>query len=109
FRQARVAITVGATTPTALTVKLLVGSTTESVMVTAESPVADALKVSGAPGGVPGGVVGGVVGGMPNAAPTAPPPPPLAAPQALGSPRFGSGGGAGYVPYPQETATYAAI
>ena len=111
FRQSRVTLTVGNAPPPPLTVKLLVGSTTESVVVNETTLPADAAK--GIAGGVPAGVVGGVVGGLPNAAPAPPP----AQPGPVGG---GGGGGvasrspqgyggvwAGRQPY--DTATYAAI
>ena len=69
FRQARVTMTVGTTAPPPLRVKLLVGSTAESVEVNLAAPAADAARVAG---GVPGGVVGGVVGGLPAAVAAAP-------------------------------------
>ena len=108
FRQTRVAVTIGTTAPPPLRVKLLVGSTAESVVVNEAAPAADSQRVAG---GVPGGVVGGVVGGLPAA-----PPPPSAAPAPImGSARGpGAGGGAGIgvgrvMPAPYDTATYAAI
>jgi Ca-activated chloride channel homolog len=110
FRQTRVSMTVGTTTPAPMRVKLLVGSTAESVMVSAAAPVVDAAKVTGT---APGGVVGGVVGGLP----AAPPPPPSAAPMGIGGRGAGTGGGAGggspgnylFMGAPYDTATYAAV
>jgi len=89
FRQSRAAMTVGTSFPPPLTIKLLVGSTAESVAVAAETPSADSMRsrttstpnanavaaplpaVSqpkavppGVERGIPGGVAGGVVGGV---------------------------------------------
>jgi Ca-activated chloride channel family protein len=79
FRQSRVAATIGTTQPPALRIRLLVGSTTESVAVAAESPaIYDRAKSNpnavpappppppamAAPKSVPGGVAGGVPGGV---------------------------------------------
>ena len=78
FRQAVVALTVGSAPPAPLRVRLQIGSITERVNITAESPTVE-LKVSPAPPpppampaapppgasarSLPGGVVGGMVGG----------------------------------------------
>jgi len=99
FRQTRVSIGVGTTAPTPVRVKLLVGSTTESMMVKAEPPIADT--------NVPAGVVGGVVGGLPS-----PPPPATAMPMAgmaTGGGGMGQGRGYGVAQRVPDTATYAAI
>jgi Ca-activated chloride channel family protein len=87
FRQSRMTLNVGTSAPAPLSVKLLVGSTNESVAVAAEAPPADrtaSVRIEGrapvpppppaapAPvaqpksitGGVPGGVAGGLVGGV---------------------------------------------
>lgn len=112
FRQTRMTMTVGITAPAPLRVRLLVGSTTESVLVNDASPVADSAKIAGA---TPGGVVGGVVGGLPGA-----PPPPPAQPAPVGGLASGGGGRdyafgrvggapAWIAPQPYDTATYAAI
>src|SRR5262245_2719963 len=91
FRQARVAVAVGSSAPAALQIKLLVGSTTESVRIGSEAPPPDWTQSAriespkstpppppAAPGpgtsphppirqgGVAGGVAGGVVGGVPG-------------------------------------------
>jgi len=119
FRQSRLYLNVGPVAPAPLTVKLLVGSTSESVTVVAESAPADSAKVSspnaapapaapappppadarmakpqprGVAGGVPGGVAGGVAGGV------------------VGGVGVGGGAGGGvYSPQPYDTATYAPI
>jgi Ca-activated chloride channel family protein len=71
FRQTRAAITVGATAPPPLRLKLLVGSVSETVSVTSDAGMASLKSVPPPPpsapgpvGGVPGGVVGGFVGGV---------------------------------------------
>jgi len=120
FRRSRLSVTVGATAPQPLTIKLLVGSTAESITVNElAAPVAapgDSVNLriagsapGGAAGGVAGGTVGGVVGGLQYA-----PPPPAAAPMgglATGGGGRGGGVGGGYggTFLPQDTATYAAI
>jgi len=105
FRQSRVTITVGANSPAPFTIKLLVGSTVESVTISGASandastgklsapapapavpapprPSTEQLRISG---GVAGGVAGGIAGG-------------------------GSGRGyGGLYQAPPDTATYAAI
>jgi Ca-activated chloride channel homolog len=104
FRQSRVALAVGTSAPQPITVKLLVGSTSESLTVDSLAPT-ETVRIAG---GVPQGA-------------TAPPPPPQA--QAMGSGGGGRGAGAGYggsaggyvggvvrgIAPPYETATYAAI
>src|SRR5215510_3740288 len=45
FRQSRAAVTVGTSTPAPLTIKLMVGSTTESVEVAAEAPADRSVRV----------------------------------------------------------------
>src|SRR6266567_185312 len=108
FRQARISLTIGGTAPPPLRVRLLVGSTTESVTVNAPAPVAKASPRA-APSGAAGGVVGDAVGGLPAA-----PPPGSAVPQA-GLAGSGGGAGGGYrigravMPAPSDTATYAPI
>lgn len=101
FRQARVALTIGNAAPPPLRVKLLVGSTTESVTVNAASPVTDAAKVER---------------GVARSVPTPPAPPPTAQPMAggvVGGAYAGGGRGGAYrpgvMPAPYDTATYAAI
>ena len=98
FRQSRVAVTVGTSAPAPLTIKLLVGSTSESVAVAGEAktnadwtrsarvergvptpppppanpnaaPVEAPKTVDAISGGVAGGVVGGVAGGLASRGP----------------------------------------
>jgi Ca-activated chloride channel family protein len=106
FRQTRVAVTVGNTAPQPLTVKLLIGSTTESLVVSDEAtgklsaapvaPPASGVPVGGLASGGGGGGRGSGVGS--------------------GAGIVGSGGGyGGYsgsvrgIAQPYETATYAPI
>jgi Ca-activated chloride channel family protein len=112
FRQTRAAITIGASAPPPLRLKLLIGSVSETVTVDAKG----AGVPGGVEGGVPGGVVGGVVGGLPSA-PAPPPPPPASAPAA--APGRGQGSSTAYLgaaraimPTPfaaADTESYAAI
>jgi len=106
FRQSRVDLTVDTAAPPPLQIKLLVGSTAESVVVNAASPAVEAVgpgMPGGVAGGVPGGVVGGVVGGLPG---TPPPPAGLASGRGQG---FGGSYTMVHGQPPSETATYASI
>ncbi len=104
FRQTRTAVSIGATPPRRIRLTLLIGSVSETVVVTSDA----------APAARKEGVVGGVVGGLPSA-----PPPPARA-----SPGYGAGRGAGsaggiapgydaraYAPAadPRDTERYASI
>jgi Ca-activated chloride channel homolog len=112
FRQSRAEMTVGTSAPPPVRIKLLVGSTNESIKVAAEAPPPDwtqSARVQSpnaapvpppppaspvpitAPKAVPGGVVGGVAGGV-----------------AQGN--VGGAGGRGYgAMYQPDTESYAAI
>jgi Ca-activated chloride channel homolog len=97
FRQIVVRIAIGSSAPQPLTVKLLIGSMSESVVVEAESSLAKEARMPSAAPGLP-----------------APPPPPLAmAAPVAGRGGVGQGQGGGYgggvrmAPY--DTATYAPI
>jgi len=98
FRQTVVRIAIGSAAPQPLTVKLLIGSVSETVTVDAASPVAAPVAKA-----VPGGVGGGMGGGVR----TAPPPAP-AAEGGRGGYAFGVARPGYVVPAP-ETATYGPI
>src|SRR5215207_2077592 len=108
FRQTRMTIAVGSKTPAPLTIKLLIGSITESVEVRAESPAPDSAKARSAPPP------------LPAAAPSAAPVSGVGSGSGVGSSVGGgfaggvSGGTAGRVGYPAyqmvpDAESYAAI
>ena len=104
FRQTRMAITVGSAPPPPLTIRLLIGSVSETVEVRSESPSADSARSRSAPppppastapsaapvSGVASGAAGGFAGG------------------ALGKSAH-PGGYVAYQQIPSDTETYAGI